>query len=166
MMYAHAQRRKGNVVVITAVCLVSLLSIVALALDGGVLLDQRRQVQATADAAALAAASELFASTFTNGGLDNGPIIPNPSAPPGPPAGSIAQYAKQIAKNNGFEDGVNDVTVTVNIPPQSGPFTGVSGHVEVIITASQQRYFSTIFGSRENVPYGARAVARGTRTTF
>src|SRR5262249_45580356 len=121
MMYAHAQRRKGNVVVITAVCLVSLLSIVALALDGGVLLDQRRQVQATADAAALAAASELFASTFTNGGLDNGPIIPNPSAPPGPPAGSIAPYAKQIPKNNRFAEGVHDATGTGNMPPRGAP---------------------------------------------
>src|SRR5262249_61032512 len=89
MMYAHAQRRKGNVVVITAVCLVSLLSIVALALDGGVLLDQRRQGQATADAAALAAARELFASPFTNGGRGHGPRTPHPPAPPRPPAGAL-----------------------------------------------------------------------------
>src|SRR4029453_4371753 len=95
-------RRKGTVVVAVSVCLVVILSVVALTLDGGLLVDKRRQTQAAADAAALAAASELFASVFTNRGLDNGPITPNPKAPA---AGTIAQLAKDVAKENGFEDG-------------------------------------------------------------
>src|SRR5258708_5754861 len=51
-------------------------------------------------------------------------------------------------------------TVTVNIPPKSGPFTGKVGHVEVIITFNQPRYFSSIWGSN-SLPVKARAVARG-----
>jgi hypothetical protein len=155
-------RREGTVVVAVSISLVAILSVVALSLDCGLLVDKRRQAQAAADAAALAAASELFASAFTNDGLDNGPIVPNPKAPV---AGAIAQFAKDVAKENGFEDGVNGVSVQVFIPPQSGPFKGQRGHAEVIISAPQGRHFSRIFGSTGDVPVGARAVARGTRST-
>jgi hypothetical protein len=50
--------------------------------------------------------------------------------------------------------------VTVNIPPQSGPFTGKAGYAEVIINYSQSRNFSTIFGGSD-VLVAARAVAQG-----
>ena len=156
-------KRKGTVVVAVAVSLVAILGVVALSLDGGLLVDKRRQTQSAADAAALAAASELFASVFTNGGLDNGPIVANPQAPA---AGTIAQFAKKVAMENGFEDGTNGVSVQVFIPPQTGPFKGTRGHVEVVISSPQPRHFSRVFGSREDIPVGARAVARGTRTTI
>jgi Flp pilus assembly protein TadG len=48
-----SKRRRGSIVILVAICLIALLGIVALALDGGVLLDQRRHVQAAADALAL-----------------------------------------------------------------------------------------------------------------
>jgi hypothetical protein len=155
-------QRKGTVVVPVAVCMTGLLAIIALALDGGLFLDKRRQTQAAADAAALAAASELYATCFTNGGLDEGPL---PSKN-GPAAGQIALFAKRVAKDHGFEDGVDGVVVTVNIPPKSGPFTGQRGHVEVYVSMQQTRGFSVVFGSRSKVPIGSRAVARGTRNTI
>jgi hypothetical protein len=161
MRLIDTQRRRGTVVVAVGVCLVAMLGIIALSLDGGLQLDKRRQAQAASDAAALAAASELFRTIFTNDGLDNGPI-PNKT---GPAAGSIRQFAKDVAKANGFEDGENGVTVEVYIPPISGPFTGMKGHVEVKIACVQARYFSRVFGPTEEIPIGARAVARGTRTT-
>src|SRR5207245_4287592 len=49
---------------------------------------------------------------------------------------------------------------TDNIPPKSGPFTGLLTYVEVIITYYQPRYFSTVYGSQK-IPITARAVARG-----
>jgi hypothetical protein len=155
-------RRDGNVVVAVAVCLTGLLAVIALALDGGMFLDKRRQTQAASDAAALAAASELFASTFTNGGYDDGPL----PGKTGPAAGSIRAFAKKVAEEHGFKDGVNGVTVTVNIPPASGPFAGQKGHAEVVISSLQVRGFSTVFGTRDKVPIGSRAVARGARTTI
>jgi hypothetical protein len=161
MLQSNSQRN-GTVVVAVAVCLVAILGVIALSLDGGLLLDKRRQSQAAADAAALAAASELFRTYFTNGALDNGPL----PGKTGPAAGDIRKFAKEIAKVNGFEDGENGVTVEVYIPPISGPFTGQRGHVEVKISCVQQRYFSTIFGPTEEIPIGARAVARGKRTTI
>jgi len=138
-----------------------MLSIIALSLDGGLLLDKRRQAQAAADAAALAAGSELFRTYFSNGALDNGPL----PGKTGPAAGAIRKFAKEVAKANGFEDGKDGVTVEVYIPPISGPFTGQRGHAEVRISFTQQRYFSTVFGPTEDIPIGARAVARGKRNT-
>ena len=49
-------RRKGTVVVVVAISLTALLAFVALSIDGGLLVDKRRQVQSASDAAALAAA--------------------------------------------------------------------------------------------------------------
>ena len=152
MLMNHPRRRKATVAVVAAVCIIGLLSVVALSLDGGLLLDKRRKAQAAADAAALAAGCELFKTWFTKQGLD--------------PDGTAAAFAKQVAKDNGYEDGKNGVTVTVNIPPLSGPFKALPGHAEVIIAASQGRYFSKIFKSKADVGYGARAVARGKRSTI
>src|SRR5260221_3256795 len=53
-----------------------------------------------------------------------------------------------------------DTVVVVNIPPKSGPFTGKLGYVEVIVTYTQPRYFSTIWGST-GTDIVARAVAKG-----
>src|SRR6188768_282385 len=100
MRLINDRRRNGTVVVAVGACLIGMLAITALSLDGGLLLDKRRKQQAAADAAALAAASELFKTIFTNGGLDAGPL-PNKT---GPAAGKIAEFAKDIAKQNGFED--------------------------------------------------------------
>jgi len=58
---AGRRRRRGIVLVLVAVCLAVILAFVAIAIDGGNLLEQRRQVQATADAAALAAAAPWLA---------------------------------------------------------------------------------------------------------
>jgi len=161
MRLNHHQQRNGTVVVAVGVCLIGMLAVIALSLDGGLLVNKRRQAQAAADAAALAGASELYKSWFSNKGLDGGPVRLT-----GPAAGTIAQFAKDMAKQNGFEDGVDGVTVEVHIPPTSGPFTGVLGHCEVKISCVQKRYFSKIFGPTDDIPIGARAVARGQDSTI
>ena len=52
-------RRHGAVAVQVAICLTVLLGVAALAVDGGILMAERRHAQAAADAAALAAAVDL-----------------------------------------------------------------------------------------------------------
>ena len=151
MRLINTNQRGGTVVVAVCVSLVAMLGVIALSLDGGMLLDNRRKTQAAADAAALAAGSELYRTLFSNGGLDNGPL----PGKTGPAAGKIRDFAKEVAKANGFEDGENGVTVEVYIPPISGPFTGQTGHVEVKISMAQRRYFSKVFGAAENIPIGA-----------
>jgi hypothetical protein len=149
MLLKNTSRRDGTVVIAAAFSMVAILACVALSVDGGMALDTRRQSQAVADAAALAAAGELYATCFTKHGLD--------------PDGTIAALARRVATDNGYEDGVNGVTVDVFIPPQTGPFAGQPGHAEVVISTEQDRHFSTIYGSRDPVRVGFRAVARGTR---
>ena len=74
------RRGAGTVTVLVAICLTAILGVVGIALDGGMMLDNRRRVQATADAAALAAASDLLANYAANYGLDPSPARPVTSA--------------------------------------------------------------------------------------
>src|SRR5262249_29430040 len=141
-------RRRGTVAALVAVLLMALMGFAALALDGGLMQDNRRRVQAATDAAALAAATQLY--------RDSASIAQNNPDP----GGNAATAARANAATNGYaNDGTNSV-VTVNIPPKSGPFTGKTGYAEVYITYNQPRYFSTILGSNR-LPVVARAVALG-----
>jgi hypothetical protein len=132
--------RQGTVILLVAVCLTGMLGFAALALDGGGLLDDRQRVQSAADAAALAAVDQLFLNWQTYHGLDVD--------------GSAKAAAVASATANGFPN------VTVNIPPLAGTFTGQAGYAEVIVQYTQQRYFSTVFGSAP-VTVRGRAVAQG-----
>src|SRR5262245_8236869 len=124
------QVRRGAVTALVAVCFLLMLpAVVALVVDGGVLLTERRRAQATADAAAMAAACVLYDNYPVDQGLGN---IGNPSG-----------AALAVASANGYtNDGVTS-SVTVNIPPLSGTYTGLPGYVEVIVTYYQGRAFSS-----------------------
>jgi hypothetical protein len=139
-------------VVLVAVCLTVILAFVAIAIDGGGLLEQRRRAQATADAAALAAAEDLFRNYPRNKGLDLD--------------GTGLSRALAIAAANGCNnDGTNSV-IDVRFSPQTyagGPNQGKTlpkGYVEVSLQHNQPRYFSAILGAGA-IPVPARAVARG-----
>jgi hypothetical protein len=115
-------------------------------------LENRRRVQAAADAAALAAADDLYINTPRNTGMD----LPK----------TADQVARNIATANGYtNDPSGPATVVVNIPPLSGKFTGQAGYAEVIITYQQPRYFSGVIGTG-TVAVKARAVARGQWVPF
>ena len=64
--------RRGQVIVLVAVCMAVLLGAAALSVDGGVLVAEQRRSQATADAAALAGAIELYKAYTKNAGVDTG----------------------------------------------------------------------------------------------
>lgn len=145
---ARAIRRRGMVAVQVALCLVPLCGVTAFAIDGGMMLEYRRRVQATTDAAALAAAADLYQNYPTNSGLDTG--------------GTAAASASSSATANGFS---TNSTLTVNIPPQSGPFVGKAGYAEVILVYDMPRGFSSILGSG-SLPIQARSVARGMWAPF
>src|SRR5262245_17082251 len=139
---APRRKRRGAVSIFFAVCLVALLSVVALAFDGGRLLEERRRAQATADAAALAAASDLYDWYWTNSGAD--------------PSGTARASALETARANGYANDGTRSTVTVHIPPASGFYKDKRGYVEVHLPRS----FSNIF-SKGDVVVRARSVALG-----
>jgi hypothetical protein len=156
MIHAQASfltsRRPATVTVLVAVCLTALLGVVAISLDGGLLLDDRWRAQAAADSAALAAAADLYANFNQNQGLDR--------------TGSAAKSALAVAAANGFTNDGTTSVVTVNIPPKSGDHAGRAGYAEVIVQFNQTRNFSTIFSlfnskATGTIPVTARAVARG-----
>ncbi len=121
----------------------------AVALDGGIMLTERRHAQATADAAALAAAADLFNNYLTNSGIDSG---------------SAVTSATTTATANGYTNANSTVTVRVNPANYlGGPNAGTTvpaGYAEVTVTYNQARFFSSIWGS-SSIPISARAVARG-----
>jgi hypothetical protein len=146
MRYNRSPRR-GVVAVLVALSLIMLVGFAAVAVDGGLLLHREREVQSVADAAALAAADDLFLNYRLNQGVDK--------------TGTAAKAAVRVAADNGFDK--SNSTVTVNIPPLTGLFVGQPGYAEVIITYNQPRGFSGIFGT-ESIPVAARAVAYGSWT--
>jgi hypothetical protein len=96
-------RQRGQVIVLFALLLPALLGLVGLAVDGGRLLAERRHLQAVADAAAWAAASEIVYGTPDN----------------------VAAVADWYGRQNG------EASVTVSQPPTSGPYAGQAGYVSV-----------------------------------
>ena len=130
--------RRGMVTAQIALSMGVLMGTLALVVDGGLMLVERRHAQATADAAALAAASDIYTNS----------------------AGTASTSATNVASDNGYANDGTTSTVTVNIPPLAGNFVGNAGCVEVIVTYNMQRGFSAIFGSG-TIPVSARAVAQG-----
>jgi hypothetical protein len=148
MLFHHESRpsRRGTVAVIVAVCIIVLFSMVAISTDGGMLQDQKRHAQSTADAAAMAGAAVLYENYPKYQGADTG--------------GKASSAAYDIASENGYKNDGSTSKVVVNIPPASGIYAGLAGYVEVLVTYYQPRYFSGVFGSG-TIPVRARAVARG-----
>ncbi|HVK14364.1 MAG TPA: pilus assembly protein TadG-related protein, partial [Gemmataceae bacterium] len=62
LMYARSRagHRRGVSLVLVCISLVGLFGMVAISLEGGLLLSERRNAQSTADAAAQAAAADLY----------------------------------------------------------------------------------------------------------
>src|SRR5438093_11724804 len=101
-------QRRAAIAVLIAFAMIPVLGIVAIVLEGGLIQDQRRQLQASADAAALAASDDLYARYPTGQGLDL--------------TGSARASAISTATANGYAPNGNTTTVTVTIPPQTGLF--------------------------------------------
>jgi len=147
----HKCNRRGNVTVIVAICLSVLVGFAAIAIDGGLIQHNRRWTQAAADAAALAAANELYRNYPAQNGLD--------------PNGSAVVKAKAAAAANGFNDDGVTSKVIVLIPPTSGSHVGKAGYAEVIIEHYQDAAFSRIWGTK-NITISSRAVAMGAWVPF
>ena len=127
---------RASIVVMTAITFPVLLAFAALALDVGMFQDMKRRQKNAAIAAALTAGHELW--------------LVNTDA-------EAITAAKADALRNRFDDSAAATTITVNIPPLSGNYTGVANHAEVIIATQAPTYFARIFG-RESVTVRSRAV--------
>ena len=126
---------QGQGAVLFVLMLVVLLGFVALAIDVGMAFQERSNAQNATDAAALAGAQQLAA---------------------GGDKEAATTEAKKYLADHGYE-GPQD-TITVNIPPLSGPYTGDSGAVEVLVSTQQAPIFrAPLVDGLWSI--GARAVA-------
>jgi hypothetical protein len=125
----------GQALAIFALSLTAVMGMAALAFDGGQVMLERRDQQNAADAAAIAAARYVRSDTT-----------------------AAMNAAVAVATANGFTDGVDSQSVTVNIPPTSGPNHNIAGYVEVLIASTRLSLFSGVMGVA-NWDVSARAVA-------
>jgi Flp pilus assembly protein TadG len=148
------RRSRGQVMVIGALAIVVLLVCAGLAVDVGLLWTQYHQMKNATDAAAKAAAEEILSG--------NAQTVST---------GSCTKNAPQCAgindaSINGFTaGGANNVSVTINTPPLSGPNAGDSQYAEAIISQSVPTYFLRVLSllgvtSASSVPMTTRATAK------
>jgi Flp pilus assembly protein TadG len=119
-------RRLGSTLVLTAVCMTGILFISALAIDSGNMMAQKRHAQNCCDAAALAACIEL-SKTLAAGNTAT--------------QSALQTVAQTSSTNNGFTDGSNNVSVTLNYPPSgSVNFNNNLKSVEVVMTFTYNNF--------------------------
>src|SRR5919198_1015073 len=132
----------GQAIVLVALVFMVLLFAVGLAVDAGQLYSAKRTQQEAADSAAFAGAVVLYQ---------------------GGPAAQARAAAITDATRNGFTDGVNQTSVTVNYPPTSGIYSctvnpsNCTKYVEVIII--KQVLTSLVPAEAAFNPVRARGVA-------
>jgi hypothetical protein len=142
-MMKNSSSEAGQVLVVTALCMLMLLAVMGLALDTGMLFRAKRTEQIAADAAAVASALD-----YRYNANDESAVL----------AGRAA------AEQNGFTDGASGTSVSINIPPKYGETAGLSGYIEAIVQSPSPTYLMSLFGFN-SVMISSRAVA-GTGSTY
>ncbi|MDE3015521.1 MAG: hypothetical protein KGI29_01155 [Pseudomonadota bacterium] len=111
--------QNGGIMITWAILLPAIIGMMGLGLETGNWYLAKRNLQAVADAAAIAGAYETTASARTTS-------------------------ATNAVAANGFGNGSN-VTITVNNPPRSGNYTSNTSAVEVLLSQPQTMMFSALF---------------------
>jgi hypothetical protein len=126
-------RSRGQVIVLVCVSLVAMMGMIGVVTDFSFMQHQKNMMQTAADSAAMAGSEELV-------------------------YGDMVAAGKADAAKNGYTDGQNSVTVSINIPPSTGPNSSNSGYVEAIVSKPEPTYFMRVLGVG-TLTVSARAVA-------
>jgi hypothetical protein len=132
----RCHRTRGFVAITTALVITGMLTFAGLAFDVGYLQWSRMNLQAAADAAAMGGLRELELGS----------------------SNLVVTAGQNDASLNGFTNGVNNTTVTINNPPAAGGYQGNTNAVEAIVSQTVPTFFMMILG-RNSVSVSARAVA-------
>ncbi|HET9852408.1 MAG TPA: pilus assembly protein TadG-related protein [Candidatus Limnocylindrales bacterium] len=124
-------RERGQVLVLFAGGVLTLLIVAALAFDVGMMLLERRDQQNAADAAALAGARYVFepdcvAPTWT--------------------CTEARAAAISVALANGYDDADPSESVAIQIPADNGRYIGLPNFIEVDINAERPSIFGGVIG--------------------
>ena len=136
---AESKGTRGFVGITTALVITGMIAFTGLAFDVGYLQWSKTSVQGAADAAAMGALRELELGNSAN----------------------VSAAGLNDASLNGYTDGVNHTTVTINSPPMFGGYKGDSRAVEAIVTRQVPTFFMMILGAN-STQISARAVGRTT----
>jgi Flp pilus assembly protein TadG len=129
----------GGYLVVAGLVMPAMVGVIGLATEGGAWYLKHRTMQNAADSAAISAATAYYTQGNATG---------------------LDVQAQAVTAAYGLVNGTNNVTVTTNQPPATGPNVAVKKAVEVIISQPQNRLFSALWGSG-TVGIQARAVAVG-----
>ena len=127
---------RGQALILFIFALAVLMGMVALTIDVGLAYVSRRDMMNAADAAVLAGAARLLEGA-------------SPSV--------AAAEAQEFVERNGYVNGEGDVSVSINIPPTSGPNNGDVDFVEVVIEREVDTFFAAVLG-QDTWSVTARAV--------
>lgn len=137
------QGERGQVLVLFAGGILTLLVVAALAYDVGMMLVERRDSQNAADAAALAGARYIF---------EDDCIAPAWTCT------KARAAALKVALANGYDDADPSEVVQLHIPPTSGRYKTFPNFLEVDINSERPSIFGAVVG-RKTWPVGVFAVA-------
>ncbi len=125
--------RRGNVLIFTGIGVFALIGAAGLGTEVASWYAQKRSMQNAADLGADSAILSLKNNLTSASGTTDG---------------YAQKEAKTSTAQHGYADGSNGTTVTVNIPPTSGSYTGASYNhkaVEVIVSKPASLLFSSLF---------------------
>jgi hypothetical protein len=137
LQFSKRNSRKGSVLIMGTLTISVLFAFMGLALDVSYMYFHKRRMQTAADAGAIAGAQEILRGNANS---------------------AIVTSARNDSALDGFTNGSNGVTVTVNNPPLSGTNVGNSSYVEVIVSQAQPTWFMRII-EVSSATVSARAVA-------
>lgn len=144
------RREDGATAIMTGVMATVLIGFTALATEGGSWYVIKRNAQTAADTAALAGAAEYLAHA-------TGLMTP---AQRDVALAAMRAAALETSARNGFADGANDTTVTIEWrPPWSASHSGDTRAVGVTIERTTPLQLAALFLGNENARIRARAVA-------
>ena len=128
-------RRSGKVLVLLVIALPTICGMIGLVVDSGLLFASSRQAQHIADSAATAAAMEKQRGQANSTAL---------------------AVAKQVVQQH---NQLSSASVTLNSPPVSGPYAGLSNYVEISVTDQCPTYFMQVLSGQASQLLSVRAVA-------
>lgn len=132
----------GQALILIAALMIGMIAMVGLAVDGGGVYYLNRDLQNAVDAAVIAA---TYAKCT---------------------GGDITFAATQAIADNGFTPGGPDnVIITVNNPPATGPGAGNDEYVEVITQADKPSYFIQVVRGNAPLTVSARGVGHCMEST-
>jgi Flp pilus assembly protein TadG len=134
-------RRSAGVLVILAIALPMLVGIAGLVLDTSILFAAHRNLQSAADAAATAAAMTIYQG------------------------GSVAEATTAATTSVQSDNSLSNATVTLEVPPTSGPYAGNSSYAQVVVTRKADTFFIQVLGGSSVQTIQATSTAGAVAST-